>query len=306
MVENKYHKLLIILLLLVSLLSPSHSFSIEKINRFFLKGDGILHIKNIKSGKSTKVELFDKEGRLQKASLEKINEVFDFPQNDEGQHISLRLILLLDYFSDLIAPNKTIYLKSGYRSHDYNNMLREKGANAAKTSTHIDGLAVDFYIDSIDGKKIWETIRKHNCCGAGYYGGNTVHLDAGRPRFWEAHTSKVKTNESDYNRKIYVSSEYDRYIEGESIKLAFSSVSDFGFGIKKEIQILNSQNTYKILIETSETSDCLFIKDRKSSKFTFTIPQKIDKGRYTIKVDFCNKPFDEMPDYVYSNEIEIF
>ena len=55
----------------------------------------------------------------------------------------------------------------------------------ASTSTHMDGTAIDFYIDGVDGKGLWEMIRHEACCGVGHYGGRTIHLDAGRPRFWQ-------------------------------------------------------------------------------------------------------------------------
>lgn len=278
----------------------------KKEARFFLMGDGEIHIKNAKTGKEAKVKLYDNQGVLNHASFEKIDEVFNFPTREKGENISHRLIFMLDYFSDLVAPNKVIILESGYRNHDYNTKIRDKGANAAKTSTHIDGLALDFYIEGVSGKKLWEIIREHQCCGVGHYGGNIVHLDAGKPRFWEDATSKVHTKESDYNRKIYLSTEYDRYIQGEIVRISFSSVSDFGFGIKREVVIFNAIDSFNTFINSNSDKDCIMINDRKSSRFIFFhIPDNTKIGNYKIKVDFCNLPFEQMPLQVFSNEFEI-
>ncbi len=277
--------------------------------RFFLMGNGKIHIRNEKTGNEANVTLLNSEGALNKTAFEKIDEVFNFPTKKMGENISPRLIFMLDYFSDLVAPDKVIIIESGYRSPDYNTNIRKKGANAAKTSTHIDGMAVDFRIDGVDGKKLWELIKSHDCCGVGHYGGQTVHLDSARPRFWEASTSKVHTGESDYNRRIYLSTDYDRYNAGETIRLSFSSVSDFGFGVKSKILITDDEVKEKIIAEAmlinEGDSDCIMINDRKSSRFLyFVLPDKINAGRYRVRVDFCKRPFEQMPANVYSNRIE--
>ena len=120
-------------------------------------------------------------------------QVFGFPTSEKQEHISPRLLFMLSYFSDLVAPGRMIAIESAYRSPDYNDKIRKKGANAARTSTHMDGMALDFWLEGVDGKKLWQTIREQDCCGVGHYGGKTIHLDAGRPRFWEAATSGTKT-----------------------------------------------------------------------------------------------------------------
>lgn len=300
----------ILLLLSFMLFTTAQAHAEAKDKLFFLMGDGKIHIRNAKTGKEAKVSLLNSDSQLISASFERIDEVFNFPTKQKGENISPRLIFMLDYFSDLVSHGKVIILESGYRSHDYNSNIRNKGANAAKTSTHIDGLALDFHIDGVNGKKLWEVIKQYQCCGVGHYGGNTVHLDAARPRFWEASTSKVHTGESDYNRRIYLSTDYDRYKSGETVRLSLSSVSDFGFGIKKDIAIIDTAAASTIAanasIKNHGDKDCVMINDRKSSRFIyFTVPEGVKAGRYKVMVDFCEKPFEQMPRKVFSNEIEI-
>lgn len=277
--------------------------------RFFLMGDGKLHIKNVITGKEANVVLLRADGSFNRSSFERIDEVFNFPTTLKGENVSLRLIFLLDYFSDLVAPGKKIMIKSGYRSEDYNAEIRKKGGNTARTSTHIDGMAVDFYIEGVDGKRLWHIVKEHQCCGVGHYGGDVIHLDSGRPRFWEAHTSKVHTGESDYNRKIYLSTEYDRYKNGEKVRLSLSSISDFGFGIKNSLFLISQKDytaSITLAVEHHSKEECFMINDRKNSRFIyFYIPKDIKNGKYRIKMDFCYKPFEQMPNEVLSNEIEI-
>lgn len=287
---------------------PAHTEAIRE--RFFLMGDGVIHIRNMKTGQEAKVALLKPDGSLDEAALTKVDEVFGFPTSAKGEHISPRLIFMLDYFSDLVAPGRVINMESGYRSPEYNERLRNAGGNVARTSTHMDGLALDFNIDGVDGKKLWEVIRSHECCGVGHYGGKNVHLDAARPRFWEAATSGVTSGESDFNRRIYLSTEYDRYRAGESVRLSFSAVSDFGFGIGRTVAIARDLDDAAPAaggeIAQQGNADCIMIGDRKASRFiVLPLPKDLPPGRYRVKVDFCERPFSQMPVMTVSNEFEV-
>lgn len=286
---------------------------------FFLTGDGAIKIKNRHNGRSAEVTYLNPDGSLNDAAFRQIDHVFGFPTDAMGENISRRTVAFLDYFADRYNKDAVISLVSGYRSQDYNNALRARGATAAKTSTHIDGMAIDFSLPGVDGKTLWEDMRAHNCCGAGYYYGNVVHLDSGRPRFWTTETSKVRTNESDFNRHSYASTEYDRYARGVTARLLFTSVSNFGFGVKAKAVLVEDEagedeayelelapGDFKGPTEVSEKSACHMIRERKDGRFLWLkIPEKAKSGRYRVRVDFCAKPFAEMPDFRVTNEIEI-
>jgi hypothetical protein len=174
----------------------------------------------------------------------------------------------------------------------------------------MDGMALDFWIDGINGKNLWQTVRSMNCCGVGHYGGKTIHLDAGRPRFWEAATSGTKSKEPDYNRHLYLSTDFDRYKPEARIRLSFSGISTFGFGVKTSARLYGSADTEnpiaQLQIVNGDKSECLLLEDRKTSRFLYTtIPAEVPVGRYKIKMDFCRRPFEQMPSEIYSNEIEL-
>lgn len=278
--------------------------------RFFRMGDGRINIRNEHNGREAKVDLFGPGGTVNENALNEIDRVFGFPGSRKGEHISLRLLFLLDYFSDTVAPGKMIHLISGYRSPAYNQKLKQSGGNVAATSTHMDGLALDFYLEGINGKALWEAVRKENCAGVGHYGGKSIHLDSGRPRFWEAATSKVGTRESEFNRKVYLSTEYDRYRTGEKIRFFLASVSDFQFGIQKKAALLKDTNgkndVSELVIEARDGGECIMINDRNASRSIYTtLPAGLESGRYRIRLDFCKRPFEQMPAMTTSNEIEI-
>ena len=278
--------------------------------RFFLMGSGVMHMKNLRNNREAKVNLLNKDGSFNEEALTKVDWVFDFPTEETGEHISPRLMFMLSYFSDRLAPGKTIHIESAYRSPEYNHQIRERGNNVARTSTHQDGMALDFWLPGVDGKRLWQTIKAKNCCGVGHYGGKVVHLDVGRPRFWEAATSGTRAKEPDYNRHLHLSTEFDRYHIKERIKLSFSGLSSFDFGVHPVAQVFRIEDPQAPVtgfrLNHTDENDCLRIGDRKTARsLTGLLPAHLPPGRYTIKMAFCEKPFEQMPSEAVSNPIEL-
>lgn len=278
--------------------------------RFFLMGDGKLHIKNLDTGREVTAVIHGPDGAFNEEGLAKIDSVFGYTGRGNGDHISLRLLCMLDHFTDLVAPGKTVQLISGYRSPAHNTALRNAGGNVARTSLHMEGMALDFSIQGVSGKKLWNLIRSKDCCGVGHYGGDSIHLDAARPRFWEAATSKVRTGESDYNRRLYASTDFDRYGPGDSVRLFLSALSDFGFGVRPSVALVKDRDglegVSQVMLLASQPADCLMIQSYQNGRsLSFVLPQDLRSGRYRVRIDFCRRPFEEMPTQTVSNEIEI-
>lgn len=250
------------------------------------------------------------DGSLDESALGRIDEVFGFRPRYGIDHICLRLLHMLDHFSDRAAPGKVIHLTSGYRSPEYNSKLRSGGGNVASTSLHQDGMALDFNIDGVGGKDLWRMIKEADCCGVGHYGGANVHLDSARPRFWEAATSRVRTGESDHNRRMWLSTDFDRYRTGETVRLSLVSISDFGFGVAGTARLVRDkegEDTVRTVQLTGPGDPgCIAVADRESARaIRFTLPELSGKGRHRVRLDFCRRPFDDMPAKVVSNEIEV-
>ncbi|NLX19273.1 MAG: DUF882 domain-containing protein [Desulfobulbus sp.] len=298
-------------ILSIGMLYPDqHAAATIEPDRFFLMGSGDMRLKNFRNQREAKIHLLNPDGSFNKEALHKADWVLGFPAEEKGEHFSLRLLFMLSYFADILAPGQTINVESAYRSPEYNDKIRKSGNNVARTSTHQDGLAVDFWLQGVDGKKIWETVKAKNCCGIGHYGGKTVHLDAGRPRFWEAATSGTQNKKPDYNRHAYLSTEFDRYRHNEQLRLSFSSLSSFDFGVSPAIQVfraddLNHPAATVQLTQSAETT-CYWIGDRHTSRrLTIRLPGNLSAGRYKIKIEFCNRPFEQMPLESVSNEFEL-
>ena len=301
-----------ILLALVGLLAAVPDLEAQKpLAPFFLMGDGWVHIRNAQNHREARVNLLQADGSLDDSALNEIDAVFGFSTQDQGEHISPRLLFMLDFFSDLVAPGKVIQLHSGYRNPEYNTRLKKAGLTVAKTSLHKDGMALDFSIEGVKGLELWEMIRRKNCCGVGNYGGDIVHLDAGRPRFWEKATAGVGTGESDYNRRLTLSTEFDRYRSGQKVRLILASLSDLGFGINRAGDLVGDregeQSIAGLNLQSSGEQDCIFVPSMRAARFIYLdLPQEIPEGRYRIRLNFCQRPFEQMPLKAVSNEIEIW
>ena len=281
----------------------------QPMDRYFLMGSGEMHLMNNRNGREAFVRLRNPNGSIDAAALAEVDRVFAYP-GTTSDHISPRMLFALSYFADRAAPGKTIQIESAYRSPEYNNSIRKQGANAARTSTHLDGLALDFWIDGVDGKDLWQTIREKNCCGVGHYGGKTIHFDAGRPRFWEAATSGTKTTEPDYNRHLYLSTEYDRYQHGETVRLMLSGISTYGFGLRPTVEIVPDtgprQPLGRVRLVAAPATACRSIPDRTVARtLAAPLPADLPPGRYRLRLGFCDKPFPQMPDEIISNPIEL-
>jgi uncharacterized protein YcbK (DUF882 family) len=300
-----------ILSALVGLLATGSGLAAEgPMDPFFLMGDGWVHIRNVQNNLEIKVNLLNADGSINDSALSQVDAVFGFSTKDQGEHISPRLLFMLDYFSDLVAPGKMIHLHSGYRNPEYNNKLKQAGLTVAKTSLHMDGMALDFSLEGVKGRDLWEIVRQKNCCGIGHYGGEIVHLDAGRPRFWAAATAGVTTGQSDYNRRIYLSTEFDRYAPGQKVRLHLAAVSNYGFGIRPEAALVSypagERTVARLQILAPASSECLPIDTRKQARFIYlNLPVDLAPGRYRFRLEFCHRPFEEMPVQTVSNDIEV-
>jgi hypothetical protein len=125
--------------------------------------------------------------------------------------MSLRLIELLDYVEDHYRPRRLILI-SGYRSPEFNNALRANGRRVAQASMHTEGMAADVQPVGLDRRRLWNQLRREQLGGVGLYQSEGfVHLDTGKPRFWEASTSKVEQNLAKENARLFARTDFDRY-----------------------------------------------------------------------------------------------
>ncbi len=155
------------------------------------------------------------KGKYDEKALGAICRVFGAPS------APLRLIEFLDFLEDRLNPGARIVIISGYRTPQYNAGIRNRGALAAKASLHQYDMAADLRMEGIPARRIWDYVKALGFGGAGYYHGDTVHVDVGPARSWDETTSGVGTGISDDNKLIGLVTDYDVYLPGESRDHAF-------------------------------------------------------------------------------------
>jgi len=193
--------------------------------RFFLGGDGVLEIENAHTREKVMVRYRDASGSYSQDALNKLDALFRSRGDDARTRVSLRLVELIDHLEDQERP-KPLMLVSGYRSEGYNSALIARGGQAARTSMHSEGLAADLRFTGVDHRALWLRLRDLECCGAGYYKkSGFLHVDTGRPRFWEETTSKVGENLSKGNARVIARTDYDRYGDLVGLETTLHAIS---------------------------------------------------------------------------------
>lgn len=193
--------------------------------RFFLSGDGFLEIENAHTHEKVSVRYRDASGAYSPDALAKIDALFRSRGDGERTRVSLRLVELIDYLEDRERPRRLL-LVSGYRSEGYNAAIIARGGQASRASLHTQGLAADLRFDGVDHRALWLRVRELDCCGAGYYRkSGFLHVDTGRPRFWEETTSRVGENLSKGNARVITRTDFDRYDDLRGLEATLHAIT---------------------------------------------------------------------------------
>jgi uncharacterized protein YcbK (DUF882 family) len=182
-------------------------------SRFFFSGDGEIDLHHAHFDEHLTVRYRDAQGRYDAGALARMDRFFRSRTDGTTVPVSLRLIELIDFVEDRYRPAR-LTLVSGYRSKELNQALREGGGRVAQASLHTEGLAADVQPTGLDLRKTWLSLRALEVGGVGFYQvDGFLHLDTGRPRFWEASTSGTDKQLSAENARLFARTEYDRYAD---------------------------------------------------------------------------------------------
>jgi uncharacterized protein YcbK (DUF882 family) len=137
--------------------------------------------------KETLTITYKRNGKFDQAALNKLNHFL----RDWRENKSVRMDpALFDILWEVYRQNKAtgpIHIVSAYRSPTTNETLRSRSRRVAKTSQHMRGKAIDFFIPSIDMRNVRVTGLKLQRGGVGWYPNSAskfVHLDTGSVRHW--------------------------------------------------------------------------------------------------------------------------
>jgi uncharacterized protein YcbK (DUF882 family) len=273
-------------------------------DRYFLSGDGQIQLTNAKTNQSARVHYRLSDGSYPQAEHRQIDRLFGISA-DSADYVDLRLVSFLDYFEDRFQ--QPIVIISGYRSPEYNENLRAKGRLAARASLHMEGMAADLLLRKGLSAKAFPLLKALQCCGVGYYHGDSLHLDTGPARFWDETTSKVRTNLSEHNKQIMVRSDQDIYLPGEQVELRLARITDYPVAVAARFTVLrDGQPLAEFVVNGKAGEECLPVKTPEDRTMQWTIPSGFQpEGKLQVRVRFCDREYPEMPEQIESNLILI-
>ena len=304
MPRQKFFALAAVLLIWVPAVDVPAQTDAGSDSRFFFSGDGHIHLFGKKNGRSF-VGLYRTGSRnYHGQALEAICEVFDAPCKSPDTAVSLRLIEFLDRLQDRLAPGNRITITSGYRSPQYNRKIASGGALAAKASLHQYGMAADVIMEGVPARQLWDYVKATGFGGAGYYHGETVHIDVGPARSWDETTSGVGTGISDENKLIGLVTDFDRYRPQDTVTMQFIRMTAFPIDVAVEFALdrLDESNAtgevdhFAPKMGVPGDGDCRrFGNIAQMASIRWQLPADLPAGNYRVRARFCASPWDQMP-----------
>lgn len=141
---------------------------------------------NLHTGESLNA-VFWEQGEYVPDALSAVNHVLRDFRNGEVHVIEPRLLDLLHTLSARVGTAGPFQVISGYRSPATNAMLHAHSDGVAKSSLHMQGMAIDIRLPDVALDHLHAAALDLRAGGVGYYpSSDFVHVDVGRVRRWGA------------------------------------------------------------------------------------------------------------------------
>ena len=284
----------------------------EPPQRFFFAGNGRLKLHHGHFGTTLDVRYRHADGTYDDPALAEIRRFFRSREDGREGDVSLRLVELLSFVQTRFHPRQ-MTLMSGYRSPTFNTDIRAAGGKAAQASLHTEGLAADVAVAGLDLRRLWLQLRELQVGGAGYYRtGNFLHLDTGKPRFWEETTSRVDENLSAGNARMFVRTDFDRYTELAGALVSLHSITRFPLAVRTEARLAGPDGARTVHLTpargTQLDGECIVLPDYADAyqfRVTATGEPAPASGTWRIVLSTCEPRIERTPAEVESNSVEL-
>ncbi len=144
-----------------------------------------LRLYNTHTGETVAVSLRDALEHNDQGAMETLNWIFRCHYTNQVHPIDPRTLDYLSLLHQTVGGNREIHIISGYRSPEYNEVLRRENGGVARHSLHLDGRALDIRVPGVNLADLRQAALGLQYGGVGYYpGSNFLHLDSGRFRQW--------------------------------------------------------------------------------------------------------------------------
>lgn len=149
------------------------------------KQPGRLRLRNTHTGERLSVTFRDRYGNYDQDSLDELNWLLRCHYSNKIHPIDIRTLEFLNSLHNKIRGEHEIQVVSGYRSPEYNALLRRTSSGVAKRSLHLEGKALDIRISGVRLSTLRKTAVGLRMGGVGYYPkSGFLHIDSGSFRTW--------------------------------------------------------------------------------------------------------------------------
>ena len=147
--------------------------------------EGKLSLYNTHNGERLTVTYRNPLGEYDPEAIKALNWILRCHYTQQAVDMDLRVIEYLNRVDKNLGGNNEIHIISGFRSPEYNGLLRKEGRHVAKNSLHMKGKAIDISIPHVGTHTLRQTAFALGYGGVGYYPSKEfVHLDSGVFRAW--------------------------------------------------------------------------------------------------------------------------
>lgn len=145
----------------------------------------VITLKNRHTDEALEAVYWDK-GEYVPDALDAVNHVLRDYRTGEVHPIDPNLLDVLTDLRASLESRSPYQVISGYRSPQTNAMLHERSAEVARKSLHVEGMAIDIYLDDVSLERLRLAALELSRGGVGYYPvSRFVHVDVGPVRHWE-------------------------------------------------------------------------------------------------------------------------
>jgi uncharacterized protein YcbK (DUF882 family) len=118
-------------------------------------------------------------------ALKDLNWILRCHYTNKKIDMDTNVIEYLNIVDNQFGGDNEIHIISGFRSLEYNSLLRGEGRHVAHHSLHMLGKAIDFFIPRVSLKNLRMAALSLQYGGVGYYPQTGfVHIDSGNFRTW--------------------------------------------------------------------------------------------------------------------------
>lgn len=147
--------------------------------------EGRLCLLNTHTHERLDVTYRDPSGQYDPDALGALDHLLRCHYTNQATKMDVRMIEFVNAVDKQLGGGNEIHVISGFRSSEYNRLLRQKGRRVARHSLHLSGKAIDLRIPGVSPSVIKKTALDLRYGGVGYYPRRGfIHLDSGTFRHW--------------------------------------------------------------------------------------------------------------------------